>query len=1004
MSQRFKLIVSFLCCGLLPLAILGVVSTYTASSGMNRMDDSAQVGLQQAAQDHMVAVRDLKKRQIEGYLDGLRKVIVDFAQRPVTLQAYTELQAAFKTVTTESQGVDLQQARRDLLSYYNGDFANEYRKQNDGKSPDSAGYIASLSDTSVLLQNAYIRNNPQTLGHKHKLDKAEGTASYHSAHATVHPALRSVVETYGLYDIFLIDPETGDIVYSVFKETDYTASLKHGPLAQSGLAEVYRKVRDSGDLNAVVLTDIKAYGPSYEAPACFIGTPVTAQGKVLGIAVAQVPLDGLNQIVMDRSGLGETGETVLVGRDWLPRVDTFRDKEHRTVKASYLHADKAQMRDESVSLALEKGESGVVQLEADYLGNAVVAAYAPIKVLGQEWALVAKKDVKEALASIATLQAASTAAGSSLWWWTMLVGSVAAVLVGVTTWVTVKQFGKMEAKAIDDAGKIDAIGKSQAVIEFKLDGTILDANENFQKGMGYTLEEIRGKHHSMFVDPKYRESAEYKEFWTKLNRGEPLQAEYIRINKQGESVWLQAIYNPVLDADGKPIKVVKYATVITEMVHQRNEAFKLRTIVDDAEAALMMIDRDFMVTYVNKSTYALLNQHLGILRHAFPGFDPKKLVGASIDQFHKNPQHQRTLLADESRLPYRTDIQVGPLTINLNVTAVRDAAGKYVGNTLEWKDVTEARKQEALRDEMTKRLSSVAGNLNNSAQGLSATAEQLTNGASEATNLSTSVSAAAEEMSANMNGVSASTEQVTANVRSVAAAIEEMTASIAEVANNAERAAGVAQEAAILTESSSAKIGQLGTAATEIGKVIEVIQDIAEQTNLLALNATIEAARAGEAGKGFAVVATEVKELAKQTATATDDIRSRIEAIQSATTEAIEAIGQIESVIRNVNDVSRTIASAVEEQRITTTEISRNVAETTNAVDVVSKSIVESATASREITTNMVKVDQASRQTSEGASSAKDAGEELLALANDLQSLVRQLNREEEKPVAASRK
>jgi methyl-accepting chemotaxis protein len=550
-------------------------------------------------------------------------------------------------------------------------------------------------------------------------------------------------------------------------------------------------------------------------------------------------------------------------------------------------------------------------------------------------------------------------------------------------------------KAADTAGQLSAISKAYAVIEFNLDGTIITANENFLKTVGYTLDEIKGKHHSQFVDPTYRNSNDYRDFWAKLGRGEFDSGEYLRFGKGGKTIWIQASYNPILDLNGKPFKVVKYASDITAQVNQRTEAFKLRTVVDDAEAALMMIDRNFVVTYANNSTFALLNKHLEHLRKAFQGFDPKRIMGTSIDQFHKNPSHQRNLLSDPTRLPYKTDIQIGPLTFALNVTAVRDAAGSYIGNTLEWKDVSEERKQEKLRVDMTQKLTGVAGNLNNSAQTLSSTAEQLTNGASEATNLSTSVSAAAEEMSANMNGVSASTEEMSANVRSVAAAIEEMTASIAEVAQNAERAAGVAQEAAILTESSSAKIGQLGTAATEIGKVIEVIQDIAEQTNLLALNATIEAARAGEAGKGFAVVATEVKELAKQTATATDDIRSRIEAIQAATTEAVNAIGQIETVIRNVNDVSRTIASAVEEQRITTTEISRSVSETTQAVDTVSKSIVESATASREITQNMVKVDQASRQTSLGASSAKDAGEELLALATDLQGLVRQLNRED---------
>lgn len=744
MSQRAKLIVSFLACGLLPLAILGVVSTFTAKSGMSRMDASAQQGLVDSAKDHMVAVRDLKKRQIESYFEGLRQLLCDIAQRPIVLQAANELNAGFRTMVTESQVADLPLARRELLQYYNADFADEYRKQNGGKHPDTDGYVENLSDAGVLLQLAYIKQNANPLGQKHRLNRAEGAANYHTVHEKVHAPLRAVVETYGLYDLFLVDVDTSDVIYSVFKEIDYTSSLKSGPLSQSALGEVFRRVKESTEKKAVVLTDIKAYGPSYDAPACFIGTPIYDGDKLLSVLIFQVPLDGMNKIVSERAGLGETGETVLVGSDWLPRVDSYRDPAKRAVKASYLDPAAALMKDESVERALEKGTPDVDVIEKDYLGNRAVVAFTPIKVLGLEWVLVAKKDTSEALIAMDHLQQESVAASSSLWWWTIGVGSIAAILVGLTTYMTARSMGIMEA----------------------------------------------------------------------------------------------------------------------------------------------------------------------------------------------------------------------------------------------------------LRGEMTKKLGVVVGNLNSSAHGLNSTADQLTNGANEATNLSTSVSAAAEEMSANMSGVSASTEEMSSNVRSVAAAIEEMTASIAEVAQNAELAAGVAQEAAVLTESSSAKIGQLGTAASEIGKVIEVIQDIAEQTNLLALNATIEAARAGDAGKGFAVVATEVKELAKQTASATDDIRSRIEAIQAATTEAISAIGNIEQVIRNVNDVSRTIASAVEEQRITTTEISRSVAETTSAVNNVSKSIVESAMASREITQNMVRVDQASRQTSVGASSAKDAGEELLTLANDLQSLVKQLNHE----------
>jgi methyl-accepting chemotaxis protein len=273
---------------------------------------------------------------------------------------------------------------------------------------------------------------------------------------------------------------------------------------------------------------------------------------------------------------------------------------------------------------------------------------------------------------------------------------------------------------------------------------------------------------------------------------------------------------------------------------------------------------------------------------------------------------------------------------------------------------------------------------------LSATATQLAGGAEETTNQSATVASAAEEMAANMNNMAAASEQMTTNIKTVASATEQMTASITEIAKNAEQAASVAENAAQMAQSSNVSIGQLGTAADEIGKVIQVIQDIAEQTNLLALNATIEAARAGDAGKGFAVVATEVKELAKQTAEATEDIRKRIEGVQSSSSQAVKSIGQISDIIHQVNEISRTIASAVEEQSVTTKEIAQNVAQTSHAAETVSIGVTQSASASKEITQNITGVDQAAKQTAQGAAQTQTAGEELSRLAEELQSLVGQ--------------
>jgi methyl-accepting chemotaxis protein len=273
---------------------------------------------------------------------------------------------------------------------------------------------------------------------------------------------------------------------------------------------------------------------------------------------------------------------------------------------------------------------------------------------------------------------------------------------------------------------------------------------------------------------------------------------------------------------------------------------------------------------------------------------------------------------------------------------------------------------------------------------LAATATQLANGAEQTTQQSTQVAAAVEQMSANMSSMANSTEQVSTSVKTVSAAVEEVTAGVGEMAKSAERAAAAAGNARQLVSASDAQIGKLGNAADEIGKVIQVIQDIAEQTNLLALNATIEAARAGEAGKGFAVVATEVKELARQTASATEDIRKRIEGIQQSTSQAVQSMGGIGEVIEQVNDLSRIIASAVEEHSITTKEIARNVADSASAVHTVARGIAESANASRGIAGVVVEVDRAAKQAAQGASQTQSTGRELSVVAEQLRGLVDQ--------------
>jgi methyl-accepting chemotaxis protein len=352
------------------------------------------------------------------------------------------------------------------------------------------------------------------------------------------------------------------------------------------------------------------------------------------------------------------------------------------------------------------------------------------------------------------------------------------------------------------------------------------------------------------------------------------------------------------------------------------EAVRSQNMIEKAPINILMVTLDGILGSINENARTNLRKLEQYLPERVDNF-----VGKSTEVFIVDREIQRHIAGDPKNLPYKALMNIGPETVDVLVAAIYDAYGVYIGPMVSWEIVTEK--------------VTLVKNLTKSAQNLS-------DSSAIVLSISSNLSAAAEETSAQANTASVAAEEVNSGVQTVASNMEDMVNAIKEITRTTNEAASMTMEAMNITNSTNTIINQLGESSMDIGNVIKVISSIAQQTNLLALNATIEAARAGEAGKGFAVVANEVKELAKQTAIATNEITKKIENIQNDSKNAVDAIAKISSAIEKVNGHNGSIAAAVEEQAATTNEVKRIVSESADGVMQISENIsqVSSAAAS----------------------------------------------------------
>jgi methyl-accepting chemotaxis protein len=420
--------------------------------------------------------------------------------------------------------------------------------------------------------------------------------------------------------------------------------------------------------------------------------------------------------------------------------------------------------------------------------------------------------------------------------------------------ITAQKIGNME-----DAGKIAAIERAQAVIEFNLDGTIVAANDQFLGAMGYSLAEIQGKHHSMFVAPGERDSAAYRDFWASLNRGQFRSGEFKRLGKGGREVWILASYNPILDDAGKPFKVVKFASDVTaqklkaaDYAGQIEAIGKSQAVIEfDLEGNVLNANDNFLKT-LDYALAEIKGRHhsMFVLPETRDSVDYREFWAALRRGEFQSGEYQRVGKGGRQ------------VWIQASYNPIRDLNGQPYKIVKFAADTT-------------------------------------------------------AQVVARMKS-----EKVRGMMEQVAAGAEQLNASVQQIADAMTKSKDTASTAVERVEVADQQAQRLSSAAGAMSSIVELIGDITGQINLLALNATIESARAGDAGRGFAVVASEVKNLANQAKQATDRIGSEIGNLNGISSDVVGALDMIKNAIQDVSDYVSSTAIAVDEQSAVTNEMS----------------------------------------------------------------------------------
>ena len=512
-----------------------------------------------------------------------------------------------------------------------------------------------------------------------------------------------------------------------------------------------------------------------------------------------------------------------------------------------------------------------------------------------------------------------------------------------------KMFGLFGGSAKDAAATLAAISKSQAIIEFELDGTIITANENFLGAMGYTLGEIQGQHHRMFVEPAYAQSAEYTEFWRRLGRGEFDSGEYKRLGKGGREVWIQASYNPVFDKAGRPIKVVKFAADVTAQKLASTDARSQLGAIGRTQAVIEF-NLDGTIITANDNFCKAMGYGLDEIKgkHHRMFVDPAYAQSAEYQQFWETLRRGEAMAAEYKRFGKGGK----EVWIQASYNPIFDLNGKPYKVVKYATDATEATARKEAVKVLGTHLSRLAdgdltaviddafqGDLETVRVAFNGTVATMKDIVGRLRGASNSLKTATGEILSGANDLADRTTKQAAAVEQTSAALEQLSTTVND---NAKRATSASAKAKLVSGTAADTNGvmkeandameRISASSTKISNIIGLIDDIAFQTNLLALNASVEAARAGDAGKGFAVVAVEVRRLAQSAAGASSEVKALIEQSSTEVSTGSRKVAEATQKVTSMLDGIHENGVLIEEITRATTDQSSSITQLTTAV------------------------------------------------------------------------